>query len=158
MPNAKWNWLNLKIVSFYTRVGAGASFAKAKVGGQSDKSTLFAFQVSPVGVEVGDASRLMPKPVSAPRAVCWSVRVTASDRLRHEKPASVGCRLFRCGQAFAYACTGSFSAITQRVVPKRLRLRCPAMNASAFWAFTELPASSSGERTPPRPSRPARRP
>ena len=53
MPNAKWNWLNLKIVSFYTRVGAGASFAKAKVGGQSDKSTLFAFQVSPVGVEVG---------------------------------------------------------------------------------------------------------
>ena len=53
MPNVKWNWLNLKIVSFYTRVGAGASFAKAKVGGQSDKSTLFAFQVSPVGVEVG---------------------------------------------------------------------------------------------------------
>ena len=53
LPNAKWNWLNLKIVSFYTRVGAGASFAKAKVGGQSDKSTLFAFQVSPVGVEVG---------------------------------------------------------------------------------------------------------
>lgn len=53
MPNAKWNWLNLKIVSFYTRVGAGALFAKAKVGGQSDKSTLFAFQVSPVGVEVG---------------------------------------------------------------------------------------------------------
>ena len=53
MPNVKWNWLNLKIVSFYSRVGAGASFSKAKVGGQSDKSTLFAFQVSPVGVEVG---------------------------------------------------------------------------------------------------------
>ena len=53
MPNVKWNWLNLKIVSFYTRVGAGASFSKAKIGGQSDKSTLFAFQVSPVGVEVG---------------------------------------------------------------------------------------------------------
>lgn len=53
MPNVKWNWLNLKIVSFYTRVGAGATFSKAKFGGQSDKSTLFAFQVSPVGVEVG---------------------------------------------------------------------------------------------------------
>ncbi len=53
MPNVKWNWLNLKIVSFYTRVGAGVSFAKAEVGGQNDKSTLFAFQVSPVGVEVG---------------------------------------------------------------------------------------------------------
>ena len=27
----------------------------------------------------------------------------------------------------AYACAASFSAITQRVVPKILRLRCPAM-------------------------------
>ena len=53
MPNVKWNWLNLKVVSFYTRLGAGASFSKAKVDGHSDKSTQFAFQVSPVGVEVG---------------------------------------------------------------------------------------------------------
>ena len=53
MPNVKWNWLNLKVVSFYTRVGAGASFSKAKAGDRSDKSTQFAFQVSPVGVEVG---------------------------------------------------------------------------------------------------------
>lgn len=53
MPNVKWNWLNLKIVSFYSRLGAGASFSKAKVGDHSDTSRQFAFQVSPVGVEVG---------------------------------------------------------------------------------------------------------
>ena len=53
LPNVKWNWLNLKVVSFYSRLGAGAAFSKAKVDGQSEKSTLFAFQVSPVGVEVG---------------------------------------------------------------------------------------------------------
>lgn len=53
LPNVKWNWLNLRVVSFYSRLGAGAAFSKAKVDGQSEKSTLFAFQVSPVGVEVG---------------------------------------------------------------------------------------------------------
>lgn len=53
MPNVKWNWLNLKIVSFYSRLGAGASFSKAKADNRSDKSTQFAFQLSPVGVEVG---------------------------------------------------------------------------------------------------------
>ena len=44
LPNVKWNWMNLKVVSFYSRLGAGATFSK---------STQFAFQVSPVGVEVG---------------------------------------------------------------------------------------------------------
>lgn len=85
MPNVKWNWLNLKIVSFYTRVGAGASFSKAKIGGQSDKSTLFAFQVSPSASRSADVSRLMPKRVSGPRAACWSERGTASDRKIEKK-------------------------------------------------------------------------
>ena len=53
LPNVKWNWMNLKVVSFYSRLGAGASFSRSEVGGESDKSTQFAFQVSPVGVEVG---------------------------------------------------------------------------------------------------------
>ncbi len=54
MPNAKWNWLNLRIVTLYSRAAAGISFAKAKVdGGESDTSTQFAFQVSPIGIEVG---------------------------------------------------------------------------------------------------------
>lgn len=35
------------------RLGAGASFSRSEVGGESGKSTQFAFQVSPVGVEVG---------------------------------------------------------------------------------------------------------
>lgn len=45
--------LNLKIVSFYSRLGAGASFSKAKAGDRSDTSTQFAFRVSPLDVEVG---------------------------------------------------------------------------------------------------------
>ena len=53
LPNVKWNWMNLKVVSFYSRLGAGASFSRSEVGGESGKSTQFAFQVSPVGVEVG---------------------------------------------------------------------------------------------------------
>ena len=53
LPNVKWNWMNLKVGSFYSRLGAGASFSRSEVGGESDKSTQFAFQVSPVGVEVG---------------------------------------------------------------------------------------------------------
>ena len=43
LPNVKWNWMNLKVVSV----------SRSEVGGESDKSTQFAFQVSPVGVEVG---------------------------------------------------------------------------------------------------------
>lgn len=53
MPNVKWNWLNLKALSFYTRIGAGASFSKAESGSHKQKATKFAFQVSPVGLEVG---------------------------------------------------------------------------------------------------------
>lgn len=53
MPTLKWNWLNLKIVSIYARVGAGVTFAKAEYESQSETSTQLAFQVSPLGVEVG---------------------------------------------------------------------------------------------------------
>ena len=38
---------------FSESVGSGASFSRSEVGGESDKSTQFAFQVWPVGVEVG---------------------------------------------------------------------------------------------------------
>lgn len=40
-------------MKFYDFVSSGASFSRSEVGGESDKSTQFAFQVSPVGVEVG---------------------------------------------------------------------------------------------------------
>lgn len=53
MPNIKWNWLNLKIVSIYARVGAGVSFVKSEYKMQNETSTQLAFQVSPLGVEVG---------------------------------------------------------------------------------------------------------
>lgn len=85
MPNVKWNWLNLKIVSFYTRVGAGASFSKAKIGEQSDKSTLFAFQVSPVGVEVGGRIAAYAEAGIGTSGSLWSERGTASDRKIEKK-------------------------------------------------------------------------
>lgn len=53
LPQAKLRWLNLKIVSFYSRVGAGMTFARAKGGGERKSATQFAFQASPVGVETG---------------------------------------------------------------------------------------------------------
>ena len=58
LPNVKWNWMNLKVVSFYSRLGAGASFSRS-----------------------GDASRPMPRLVSVRRAACWSASATASDTL-----------------------------------------------------------------------------
>ena len=53
MPNVKWSWLNLKVISLYSRLGAGTTFSKAKIDGKHDSSTQFAFQVSPIGIEVG---------------------------------------------------------------------------------------------------------
>lgn len=53
LPHVKWRWLNLKIVTFYSRLGAGVTFARAKGGGERKSATQFAFQASPVGVETG---------------------------------------------------------------------------------------------------------
>ncbi len=53
MPNLKWTWLNLRVVSLYSRVGVGSTFSKAEAGGSDVSATDFAFQASPVGVEVG---------------------------------------------------------------------------------------------------------
>lgn len=53
MPNVKWNWLGLKIVNFYSRLGAGVTYAQSKAGGAKSCDTQLAFQVSPLGVEVG---------------------------------------------------------------------------------------------------------
>lgn len=44
-----------------------------------------------------------------------------------KRPAHVMRRPFAQLPSQVYACAASFSAITQRVVPKILRLRCPAM-------------------------------
>ena len=35
LPNVKWNWMNLKVVSFYSRLGAGASLSAEKIDYQS---------------------------------------------------------------------------------------------------------------------------
>lgn len=53
MPGVKLNWLNLKVLTFYARAGVGASFSKAKSGRKEETATKFAFQLSPVGLEIG---------------------------------------------------------------------------------------------------------
>lgn len=53
VPNVKWGWLGLKIVSFYSRLGVGATFSRARAGDERKSSTQLAFQVAPLGVEVG---------------------------------------------------------------------------------------------------------
>ena len=39
LPNVKWNWMNLKVVSFYSRLGAGASFSRSEVGGEIGRAS-----------------------------------------------------------------------------------------------------------------------
>lgn len=53
MPGVRWNWLNFRRVGFYSRLGAGVVFGKSSFGERSQSRVQFAFQVSPVGVEVG---------------------------------------------------------------------------------------------------------
>lgn len=57
LPNAKFNWVNKKYFTLYSRAGLGISFRHAKYNsdGSTDNSTLCAFQVSPIGIEVGNA-------------------------------------------------------------------------------------------------------
>ena len=54
MPNVKWTWLNLKIITLYSRGAIGAVFSKAEIEDAKDESaTRFAYQVSPIGITVG---------------------------------------------------------------------------------------------------------
>lgn len=53
LPNVKWNWMRLKVLSFYSRVGAGVTFTHAEGIGRKESRTQFTFQLSPVGIEVG---------------------------------------------------------------------------------------------------------
>ena len=107
----------------------------------------------------GDASRLMPRRVSAPRAVCWSVRVTASDRPRHEKACirrmqafSLRSGLCLCLHRFLFGHHAARRAEEVEIeVPGDERQRLLGLHRVAGLV-------QRGERTPPRPSRPARRP
>lgn len=61
MPHLKMRWLNLRILSLYSRVGVGLTFTESSGEGQSESARQWAFQVSPIGVEIGVRSRPMPK-------------------------------------------------------------------------------------------------
>ena len=53
MPHLKMRWLNLRIPSLYSRVGVGLTFTESSGEGQSESARQWAFQVSPIGVEIG---------------------------------------------------------------------------------------------------------
>ncbi len=52
MPFVKMRWLNLKIVSFYSRAGLGWRYEQMKGHSDLNRSRM-AWQVSPIGIEVG---------------------------------------------------------------------------------------------------------
>lgn len=81
LPNVKWNWMNLKVVSFYSRLGAGASFSRSEVGARAANPRSSPSRCRPSASKSGDASRPMPRLVSVRRAACWSASATASDTL-----------------------------------------------------------------------------
>lgn len=54
MPSVKLSWLNSDIVSLYSRMSIGVTHQTASGAGQSATYTGFAFQCSPIGIEVGN--------------------------------------------------------------------------------------------------------
>ena len=53
MPHLKMRWRNLRILSLYSRIGVGLTFTESSGEGQSESARQWAFQVSPIGVEIG---------------------------------------------------------------------------------------------------------
>ena len=53
MPHLKMRWLNLRILALYSRIGVGLTFTESSGEGQSESARQWAFQVSPIGVEIG---------------------------------------------------------------------------------------------------------
>lgn len=53
LPHLKMRWLDLRIFSLYSRVGAGLTFTRSSGGGERWSARQLAFQVSPLGIEVG---------------------------------------------------------------------------------------------------------
>lgn len=53
MPNLRYSWLNVGILSLYSRAGVGVSCNTTKVDNNTKSSTHLAFQVSPLGIQVG---------------------------------------------------------------------------------------------------------
>ncbi|MDE7070033.1 MAG: outer membrane beta-barrel protein [Alistipes sp.] len=53
LPHLKMRWLNLRIFSIYSRVGVGLTFPRSSGEGERWTARQLAFQVSPLGVELG---------------------------------------------------------------------------------------------------------
>lgn len=53
LPHLKMRWLNLRIFALYSRVGVGLTFTRSSGEGERWSARQLAFQVSPIGVEVG---------------------------------------------------------------------------------------------------------
>ena len=55
MPRFKAEWLHGKILTLYSSLAAGVTFYKDSFVGDTDNKVVFARQISPIGIEIGDA-------------------------------------------------------------------------------------------------------
>ncbi|RYU93821.1 hypothetical protein [Emticicia agri] len=58
IPRVDYYWLNNPVFRLYSGIGAGASFASQKYENNSDSRVVFAFNVAPIGFELGNAIAL----------------------------------------------------------------------------------------------------
>ena len=54
MPRFKAEWLHGRIFTLYSSLAAGVTFYKDSFVGDTDNKVVFAWQLSPIGIEVGD--------------------------------------------------------------------------------------------------------
>ena len=58
IPRVDYYWVNKSAFRLYSGVGAGASFASQKYESNSDSQVVFAFNIAPIGFELGNAISL----------------------------------------------------------------------------------------------------
>ncbi|WP_418983104.1 hypothetical protein [Alistipes sp.] len=53
MQDVKAAWFSRRMIRLYSRLSAGAAFRRAKIDGEKHSESLFAYQLSLIGIEVG---------------------------------------------------------------------------------------------------------
>lgn len=97
MPHLKMRWLNLRILSLYSRVGVGLTFTESSGEGQSESARQWAFQVSPIGVEIGGKVAAY-----AEAGIGTMGSLVAGLRFRKDFAPGMRCRRFACERAIVF--------------------------------------------------------
>ena len=97
MPHLKMRWLNLRILSLYSRIGVGLTFTESSGEGQSESARQWAFQVSPIGVEIGGKVAAY-----AEAGIGTMGSLVAGLRFRKDFAPGMRCRRFACERAIVF--------------------------------------------------------